>query len=261
MKNKRLLQNDITIENSENRIVISAHRGWSAQYPENTMIAYMAALEEDIDEIEIDVHLTKDEVPVLIHDSTVDRTTDAAGLVNEFTFKDLKKLDAGSWKGERFAGEQVPAVEELFSYLRVFPGILLNVEIKQRTFETVDKTMWLIEQYGLWERFVLTCFDANIIQYAKETYGAKCQGFPSSKMANFKFGPDGTYSHMYSVGVHDSLITRELREYFESCGIRFWTYCPDTDDMVKRHLAADSQLLTCNEIMPAIRILNEMGKR
>ena len=74
-------------------------------------------------------------------------------------------------------------------------------------------------------------------------------------------GWSAQYLDMYSVGVHDSLITRELREYFESCGIRFWTYCPDTDDMVKRHLTADSQLLTCNEIMPAIRILNEMGKR
>lgn len=261
MKNKRLLRNDITIENSEDRIVIAAHRGWSAKYPENTMIAYKAALDEDIDEIEIDVHLTKDGVPVLIHDAMVDRTTNATGMVSNYAFNDLKKLDAGSWKGEEFTGEQVPAVEEMFSYLKAYPGILLNVEIKQKTFETVDKTMKLIEQHGLCSRFVLTCFDAKIIQYAKETYGIKCQGFPASKMFNFMDGPKGTYSQMYCVGIHDSMVTQELHDYYKSCGIKFWTYCPDTEDMVKRHLAAGSQLLTCNEMMPAAKILTEMGKR
>ena len=258
---RRILQPDVTVENSENRIVIAAHRGWSARFPENTMAAYQAALAEDIDEIEIDIHLTRDGMPVLIHDARVDRTTNGTGPVSEYTFAALQKLDAGRWKDERFTGERIPAVEELFSLLLAYPGILLNVEIKQKTPETVDKTMKLLEQYGLWRRFVLTCFDADIIHYAYDTYRIKCQGFPAEQMAHFRPEPDGTYSRLYSVGVHDSLVSPESSAFFANLGIKYWTYCPDTEDMVRRHLAAQSQLLTCNEIMPAIQVLTELGKR
>jgi len=261
MKNPRLKQQGITIENSASRIVIAAHRGWSARYPENTMTAYRAALAEDIDEIELDIHLSKDGIPVLIHDQTVDRTTDGTGPVRNLTLSELQKLDAGSWKDRQFAGERIPTVESFFDFLREFPGILLNVEIKQKDHETVDKTMELLEQYGLNDRFVITCFDAAIIHYAHETYAVKCQGFPAEHMSHYQEGPDGTIRHLYSVGVHDGLVSAESRHFFQDQGIRFWTYCPDTEETVNRHLAAGSELMTCNEIQPAIAILRGQGLR
>lgn len=261
MQNPRIRHKGPTIENTQDRIIIAAHRGWSARYPENTMAAYGAALKQDIDELEIDIHLTRDGVPVLIHDAAVDRTTDGTGPVSALTLAELKKLDAGSWKGPQFAGERIPTVEELFSFLLDYPGILLNVEIKQKTTETVDKTMALIGQYGLTERIVITCFDAGIIHYAVDTYHVKCQGFPAPQLTGFREGPGGTYEKMYSVGVDDSLLSEYGRDFFDGLGIRYWTYCPDTEEMVKRHLAAGAQLMTCNEIMPSITVLREMGLR
>ncbi len=261
MKNPRLMQTGITIDNSKHRIVIAAHRGWSSRYPENTLAAFRAALTEDIDEIELDIHLSRDGVPVIIHDGKVERTTDGAGLVQEMTLKELQLLDAGSWKSTGFAGERIPTLEECFELLRPYPGVLLNVEIKQKTRDTVDRTMKLIERYGLRERHVITCFDADIIKYAHEAYGSRCQGFPAAHMTNYRHGPEGTIRHLYSVGVHDSLITDDSHRFYRDQGIHFWTYCPDNEEAVRKHLAAGTELMTCNEIRPASEVLQAMQLR
>ena len=90
-----------------------AHRGASAYAPENTIAAYDKAVKMKADYIEIDVQRSKDGELVLIHDTTVDRTTDGSGKVGDFTFEELRSLDAGSWKGEQFAGEQIPTFDEI----------------------------------------------------------------------------------------------------------------------------------------------------
>lgn len=84
-------------QNRDN-IYVAAHRGWSTKYPENTMPAFRAALELGVDQLETDVRVTKDGELVLIHDGTVDRTTDGTGRVYDMTFEELQQLDAGSWK-------------------------------------------------------------------------------------------------------------------------------------------------------------------
>ena len=91
-------------QNSSN-IYVAAHRGWRSKYPENTMEAFRAAIELGVDQIETDVRITKDGVLVLIHDDTVDRTTNGIGRVCDLTLADLKALDAGS-------GTQIPTLTE-----------------------------------------------------------------------------------------------------------------------------------------------------
>ena len=90
-----------------------AHRGASAYYPENTMLSFEKALEMGATGIETDVQLTKDGVLVLIHDEMVNRTTNGEGFVEDYTYKELNKLDAGCWMGEEFTGIKIPTVEEL----------------------------------------------------------------------------------------------------------------------------------------------------
>ena len=107
-----------------------AHRGWSGKAPENTVSAIKLALEEPkIDSIEIDVHLTKDGVPVVIHDAKVDRTTNGSGYVKEKTSAEIKTLDAGSWFSPLFAQEQIPTLDEVLA-LTVGRKKLL-IELKQ----------------------------------------------------------------------------------------------------------------------------------
>ncbi len=107
---------------------ISAHRGASTTHPENTLAAFREAIRLGAHQIELDVYLTRDGSLVVIHDATVDRTTDGTGRVAAFTLAEIKKLDAGSWKGEQFAGERVPTLTEA---LEIMPrNTWLNLHLK-----------------------------------------------------------------------------------------------------------------------------------
>ena len=95
----------------EKKIMLAAHRGYSAVYPENTMLAFREALKLDIDMIETDVHMTRDGVLVLMHDHLMDRTSDMTGPIVDYTYAELEKADMGSWKDARFKGEKIPKAE------------------------------------------------------------------------------------------------------------------------------------------------------
>ncbi len=94
-------------------IEIIAHRGYSADCPENTIVSFDQALESGFPLFELDVHLTLDKVPVVMHDSEVDRTTTGTGAINSMTLEEIKQLDAGSWFSAAFANERVPSLEEV----------------------------------------------------------------------------------------------------------------------------------------------------
>ena len=108
------MENINKLENIKRPWVV-AHRGYSARYPENTASAFDAAISAGADMIELDVCITKDRVPVVIHDQTLERTTDGAGMVSEFNLSELKKLDAGSWFSPEFKGESIPTLEEILT--------------------------------------------------------------------------------------------------------------------------------------------------
>jgi glycerophosphoryl diester phosphodiesterase len=107
---------------------LCAHRGGGAAHPENTLPAFRAAVQLGVPMIEFDVALTKDDRLVVLHDATVDRTTDGHGLVTAFDLADLKRLDAGAWKDPRFAGTRVPTVEEVLAELP--RNVWINLDLK-----------------------------------------------------------------------------------------------------------------------------------
>lgn len=107
---------------------ICAHRGAMTTHPENTVSAFREAIRLGAHMIELDVRLTADEKLVIMHDTTVDRTTDGSGNVSDFTLAELKKLDAGSWKSKEFTGEKIPTLSEA---LAIMPhNIWLNIHLK-----------------------------------------------------------------------------------------------------------------------------------
>ena len=110
------------------RTRVIAHRGFSGTAPENTLAAVRAAIRIKADMVEIDVTLTTDDHVVVIHDETLDRTTDGTGDVSLFTLAELQRLDAGSWFDSAFARERIPTLDEVLE--EVEGRTLLNVEIK-----------------------------------------------------------------------------------------------------------------------------------
>jgi glycerophosphoryl diester phosphodiesterase len=151
----------------EHGTLVFGHRGASRYAPENTLASFRLALEQGAHGVEFDVHLTRDGVPVVIHDFSLDKTTTGHGLVAEHTYEDLEALDAGSHKGPEFAGEPIPTLEEV---LRLLAGkIAMNVEVKADTEGIEDAVTALIDQYGVNEWVIVSSFNPLILQrFAKK---------------------------------------------------------------------------------------------
>lgn len=108
---------------------VCAHRGASATHPENTLAALHEAVRLGAQMVEFDLALTRDQQIVLMHDATVDRTTDGSGRVAELSLAELRKLDVGSWKSPEFKAERIPTFEEALSVLPV--NIWINIHLKE----------------------------------------------------------------------------------------------------------------------------------
>jgi glycerophosphoryl diester phosphodiesterase len=112
-------------------VMVVAHRGFSGAAPENTLAAFRKAIEAGSDMIELDVHLSKDGKIVVIHDETLERTTNGQGRVVDHPLKEIKRLDAGSWFSPQFAGERIPILQEVLSLAQ--GKVPVNIEIKNPT--------------------------------------------------------------------------------------------------------------------------------
>ncbi len=131
---------------------ICAHRGASDTHPENTLAAFREAIQLGAHMIEFDVALTKDGKLVLMHDATVDRTTDGSGPVSDLTLAELKALDAGSWKGQEFKDERIPTLDETLAMMP--ENIWLNVHLKGRAELAEKATRRIVAHQRLHQAFL-----------------------------------------------------------------------------------------------------------
>ncbi len=214
---------------------ICAHRGASDTHPENTIAAFREAIRLGAQMIEFDVALSKDGELVLMHDRTIDRTTDGSGRPEDWLLADLKKTDAGSWKNSQFEGERIPTLGEA---LDVMPeNIWLNVHLKGGV-ELAKKTARLIASKNRLHQAFLACRtdaaraaraieprikicnmerQANTLQYANETIAA---GFE--------------FIQLLGGGKVDPAHTKRLRQH----GIRI-NYCCTNDAATLTQLFAN----------------------
>jgi glycerophosphoryl diester phosphodiesterase len=146
------------------RTWVIAHRGFSSRAPENTLAAIREAIAIGADMAEIDVTLTADERVVVIHDETLDRTTNGAGKVADHGFDEIRGLDAGSWFAPQFAGEKVPTLEEILDTVK--GRILLNVEIKSEAVDRgiSDKVAAAIRDRGMTDQVIVSSFSPTALE-------------------------------------------------------------------------------------------------
>ena len=142
---------------------VAGHRGDRASAPENTLPALENAIASDMEFVETDVQLTKDGVPVLMHDDTIDRTTNGRGAVADISWKSLKKLDAGSWYSKKYKKTRVPSLDQFFEVLAPSDKKLL-LELKGFwEDEEVQLVVDLIREHRLQDRVTLASFDFTTI--------------------------------------------------------------------------------------------------
>ena len=145
-------------------VEVMAHRGDSGNAPENTLAAFRQAIEMGADWIELDVRLTKDDVLVVMHDRTVDRTTSGKGAVADMTYAEIRALDAGSWFGAAFKGERVPSLQEALELNAQHTR--WNIEIKATSNTTWNPAQKVLEQVyhaGIADRCLISSFDEEAL--------------------------------------------------------------------------------------------------
>lgn len=152
-----------------NRPLILGHRGASHAAPENTLAAFREAARMGADGIELDVHLSADGVPVVMHNAQVDATTDGTGLISAMSLAQIKELDAGSHFDARFAGERVPTLEEVFA--EVGQQLLINIELKAQPthVQGVERAVVdLINRMGMASRVWFSSFKPYMLSQARQ---------------------------------------------------------------------------------------------
>ena len=150
------------------KIYSIAHRGGLAYAPENTLAAIKNAIKIGADYVEIDVHLSKDGEVVVIHDDTLDRTTDGTGLVREKTMKDLMRLDVGRWFSYEFEGEKVPTLGEVFDLAKDKIGVVIEIKNGPYFYENIEKKILdIAEEKGMLSKIIVISFDHEAIKRVK----------------------------------------------------------------------------------------------
>ncbi|HBB18288.1 MAG TPA: glycerophosphodiester phosphodiesterase [Syntrophus sp. (in: bacteria)] len=153
-------------------VFVTAHRGFSGTAPENTLAAFRAAIDTGCDMIELDVHLSRDNQVVVIHDDTLERTTSGRGNVADQTYAELKRLDAGSWFDPRFSGERIPTLADVLSLAR--NRILVNIELKKgKNFPytmaaLADRTLREVDRAEMPAQVLFSSFDPAAIDRIRE---------------------------------------------------------------------------------------------
>jgi glycerophosphoryl diester phosphodiesterase len=146
------------------RPLVIGHRGASSEAPENTIAAFELALAQGADGIELDVHLSADEQPVVIHDFTLERTTDGAGPVSGHRVRELKRLDAGGWRDRRFRGQRLQTLQEVLERFRDRARFWIELKGGSALYPGIeDRVVSMIEIYDVVERVLVQSFDRAAI--------------------------------------------------------------------------------------------------
>lgn len=235
-------------------IFVEGHRGACALYPENTLLSFEKAIEMGVDAVEFDIWLSKDKVPVLMHDGNPWRTCGVDSHLRNMTLAEIKKLDPCSFRkfGEIFRGQvQVPTLYELLDLVKAKqPALKLGVEIKEYTEETVDITVKALKEYGVFENCWFYAFNGRIIRYLKETYNARTMGYPDLQMQEF----DG-YDAYEEIGISMNIARSEAGNLYMSKGFPMHMFCADTEEDVNFCIEKGASLITANDPRPLLKVL------
>lgn len=237
-----------------------AHRGFCSKYPENTLLAFEKALEEGVDGIENDVQMTKDGELVIMHDESIDRTTNGRGWIKDYTLAELKELTANEKFGDRFPAQRIPTLREYLELVKNEP-VITNIEMKTGVFEYLpmeQKVVDLLREYKLCDKVIISTFNHFTILRMQKIAPELKYGFLA-----YDWRIDaGEYTRRYGVQCYHPdyhNLTWPVVEELKAHGIEINPYTiddpADIRDMIEK--GVNSVITNCPDVVNKIRA--EMG--
>ena len=236
---------------------LCAHRGAMATYPENTLPAFREAVKAGAHMIEFDVFLSADGQMVVIHDETVDRTTNGNGKISDLTLKEIKDLDAGSWKSPEFEGTRIPTIDEVLAIMPV--NIWLNIHLKGEGKLPMMVAEKISSEKRLHQAF-LACSRAAAVMARKAV--------PRIRICNMdRQDDDAVYVNETIDSKADFIqlrqpITPSLPDYtkrLKEKGIRINFFGTDNPDEIKKLFESGVDFPLVNDITQSMKVAQELG--
>jgi glycerophosphoryl diester phosphodiesterase len=240
---------------------VVAHRGASGNAPENTMAAFRCAVELGARFIETDLHLTRDARVVALHDSTLDRTTTGHGLIHSVSFEEVRALDAGSWFGSRsaksFAGERVPALEEILRFAKE-RDVIFYLEIKSDANWGIEHAVVAaLRDAGETARVIILSFDPATLEAVRRLDSTIATGYlcehPSSDLVE-----RAVRSGARQIVPCGNLITSALVEEAHLASLSVVTWTINEAEQMRRLIAAGVDGMMSDYPDRLVGILREM---
>jgi len=222
--------------------LIIAHRGYSARYPENTLVAIQAALDAGADVVEFDVALTRDRRVVVIHDDTLERTTDGKGRVDRCNLGELRGLDAGGWFSPRYYGERIPILDEVLELVGNHAGI--NIEIKSDAHEEPDRSADPIEKQvvdrvlamNLGDSVIVSSFEWEILERTSRIDGAPRVALLSKEPADGNAFTACRRLDAFSWNQDHRKLSQQQVDLLHELGVRVFAYTVNSQRRLRRLL-------------------------
>jgi len=230
-------------------IKVTGHRGAAGLEPENTLRSIRKAIDLGVDRVEVDVRVTRDGRLVVIHDETVDRTTNGHGYVKELTFNEIRKLDAGK-------GEKVPTLEEVLEITR--GKVELQIELKVP--EATDPTLRLIERESAEEEVIITSFIHDLLRRVHEFN-------PKLRTGALFFNIEGDICekalNVYSEAIHVYYrnVDAELVRHAHEMGLEIEVWNPDEPKEMMRMIRLGVDSIGTNRPDILLNLLRKMNMR
>jgi glycerophosphoryl diester phosphodiesterase len=203
---------------------VIGHRGAASYAPENTLEGIHTAADMGVEWVELDVKLTKDEIPIIFHDDLLDRTTNGSGIVAETTYEDLKQLEAGSWFSEGFTGIKIPTLEEALDVL-IERDLGLNLEIKPcpgREKDTAEIALDMLSQcWDDHERLLISSFQNVCLEIARDMAGDWSRGLLlGGDVISEDWQEFAAFLEVQTVNLGTKIATREIVEAVAGLGLK-----------------------------------------
>jgi len=244
------------------RPILFAHRGDLAHAPENTLPSFQQAIAKGADGVELDAKLTADGHVIVIHDTTVDRTTDGKGKIPSFTLEAIRKLDAGKWFNEKFAGTKVPMLEEVFELIG--RDKMINIELTNYATPRdglVAKVCELIKRHNNQEQILFSSFFSANLKAAEQILPQvprgllAMPGFVGLWSRSFGF----TFGEYQALHPHISSASREQVQRAHRLNRRVHVWTANTTEEVSRLKEWGVDGMFTDDPQTAVRALGRGG--
>ncbi|MGZ3651487.1 MAG: glycerophosphodiester phosphodiesterase [Bdellovibrionota bacterium] len=233
--------------------LVVAHRGYSAKFPENTQAAFQAAIAAGAAMIELDVHLSRDGALIVTHDFELGRTSSGKGTLADFSSRELRSLDAGSWFAPYFKGERFPVLGEVLAMAK--GKIDLNIEIKEETlvsetaYQTMaEKILVMVNGHAMRDHVVISSFDWKILERIRSQDSDLRLGLlnhePEKGLRWEEAGKIRAYSYHPNFKTFTAQNAAEVREH----GLKLFPYTANTEEEFRRLIELGADGIITNEV-------------